>query len=96
MLGVCGEGRRIVAVLSLLFLLVGALCPSNIEKSYQDGYQIVTVHTHGDFIVLLHWEIRLPAHAPISHTVTILYCTGWYNSTNQSFHYPINAKHQDR
>ena len=28
--------------------------------SYQDGYCLVTVHTHGDFIVPPHWEIRPP------------------------------------
>ena len=27
---------------------------------FQDGYKLVTVCTHGDFIVLLHWEIRSP------------------------------------
>ena len=26
--------------------------------SYQDGYQLGTVHTHGNFIVLLHWETK--------------------------------------
>ena len=30
-------------------------------SKYQDGYQLVTVYTHGNFIVLLHWETRLPA-----------------------------------
>ena len=24
--------------------------------SYKVGYRLVTVHTHGDFIVLLNWE----------------------------------------
>ena len=33
-------------------------------RSYQDEYKLVTVHTHGIFIVLLHWESRLPAHYP--------------------------------
>ena len=28
-------------------------------RSYHGGYQLVAVHTHGDLIVLLHWEIRL-------------------------------------
>ena len=27
-------------------------------RSYQVGQWFVTVHTHGNFIVLLHWEIR--------------------------------------
>ena len=26
--------------------------------SHQDGYQHVTVHTHGDFILLPHWDTR--------------------------------------
>ena len=30
-------------------------------KSYQDRYRFVAVHTHGDFIVLPHWETRPPA-----------------------------------
>ena len=29
--------------------------------SYPDGYRVVTVHTHGNFIVLSHWEISLLA-----------------------------------
>ena len=28
-------------------------------RSYQEGYQLVTLHTHGNFIVLPHWETRL-------------------------------------
>ena len=27
-------------------------------RSHQDGYQVVTVRTHGDFIVLPHWATR--------------------------------------
>ena len=30
-------------------------------RSYQNMYGVVTVHIHGNFIVLPHWEIRLPA-----------------------------------
>ena len=33
-------------------------------KSYGDGYRLVTVHTHGDFIVLPHWETRPSASWP--------------------------------
>ena len=29
-------------------------------RSYQDGYQLLTVHTHDDLIVLSHWETRQP------------------------------------
>ena len=35
------------------------LCSCFIHLSYQDGYQLVTVSTNGDFIVLPHWETRL-------------------------------------
>ena len=27
-------------------------------RPYQNGYRLVTLHTHGDFIVLPNWEIR--------------------------------------
>ena len=43
------------------FCLFVVLRPSNILRSYQDGYRLVTVHTHDDFIVLPHWETRPPA-----------------------------------
>ena len=33
-------------------------------SSYQNGYQLVTMCTHGDFIVLPHWETRPPAPTP--------------------------------
>ena len=29
--------------------------------SYQEMYRLITVHTHGDFTVLPHWETKLPA-----------------------------------
>ena len=28
-------------------------------RTYEDGYRFVTVRTHGDIIVLLHWDTRL-------------------------------------
>ena len=31
------------------------------EGSYQDRYQLVTVRTHDDYIVLPHWEMKPPA-----------------------------------
>ena len=43
-------------------------------RSYQDEYWLVTLRTHGDFIVLPHWEIRLPEVWPnilLCHTVTV-------------------------
>ena len=39
------------------------------------GNRFVTVHTHGDFIVLPPWEIGSPAllpHIPLSHIVLTL------------------------
>ena len=39
-------------------------------RSYPDRYQLVMVHTHGDFIVLPHWETRPLAtwfNIPIKH-----------------------------
>ena len=32
--------------------------------SYEDGFRLMTLHTHGGFIVLSHWEIRLAASWP--------------------------------
>ena len=46
-------------------------------------YLLVTVCTHGDFIELPHWEIRLQAPCSNSHSVTLSLCS------------PINAKRQD-
>ena len=39
-------------------------------RLYQDGYQPVAVHTHDDFIMLPHWDIRPWYHDPISYSVT--------------------------
>ena len=50
-------------------------------RSYRDGYQIVPVRTHGDWIELPYWEIKLPAPWPQSH----------YPDTDQSLPYPTNA-----
>ena len=33
-------------------------------RLYQDGYRVVTVRIHDDFIVLPHWETRPPAPWP--------------------------------
>ena len=30
-------------------------------KAYQEGYLLVTMYAHGDFIVLPYWETRPPA-----------------------------------
>ena len=40
-------------------------------RSYLDGYRLVTMRTHGDFIVLSQWQTRLPApwsHYMITHS----------------------------
>ena len=36
----------------------GRNLPTPDPRSYQGRYQIVTVHTHGDSIVLPHWDTR--------------------------------------
>ena len=46
-------GRVRVVCLFLFYVLATP------KVAYQDGYWLVMVHTHGDFIVLLHWETRL-------------------------------------
>ena len=58
----------------------------------KDGCQLVTVHTHGDFIQLSHWETGLPVlwrDIPLSHTILTLsepvlaiclYCQAWLRS----------------
>ena len=47
-------------------------------RSYQDGYWVVTVHTHGNFILLPHWDSKLPASWPdftVSHIILTLSLT---------------------
>ena len=73
-------GRLIVRVLILVrvllsdlqilevWLVVGVL---HHWRSYQDWYRLVTVHTHGDFIVLPHWEMPCQSHDLISHSVRL-------------------------
>ena len=33
-------------------------------RSDQDKYRLVTMHTHGDFVMLPNWETRLPVACP--------------------------------
>ena len=54
-------------------------------KLYQDRYRLVLVHTHGVFIVLAHWEIRLLAQWP---DISLL---SWH-WVPKSLSYPNNAK----
>ena len=55
-------------------------------RSHQDEYGIVTMHTHGDVIVLSTGKSSSQNHDLISHSVT-LSC----HRTNQSLPYSINA-----
>ena len=66
-------------------------------RSYQNGYWLVTVHTHGDFIVLPHWETRpsaprlptlsyYPVNQPISLPCVILIMQNlWLGSDKYQF-----------
>ena len=54
-------------------------------RAYQDGYWLVTLHTHGDY-----WEIRSPAPWP---TIPFTLSRHW---ANHSMPYPNNVEHQAR
>ena len=44
-------------------------------RSYKDGYRLATIHDHGDFMVLPHWETTLlePClNFPLSHIILIV------------------------
>ena len=50
------------------------VCDSDVlARSYQPGYRLLTVHTHGDSIVLSHWDTRPPAPCPEirSHSIAL-------------------------
>ena len=70
--------------MKLCFTLVG-------QARWGDGYRFVTVCTHGDFIMLPHWNTRLLAPFLLSYSVTL----SWH-WTNQSLPYYNNAEHQAR
>ena len=63
-----GTGHRTVPMAASLLVLLASgpvryksvlhSCGTSVVG---EGYQIMTVHTHGDFIVLPDWEIRLPS-----------------------------------
>ena len=39
-------------------------------RTYEDKHRLVTMRTDGDFIVLLHWETKVPvpwSNIPLSH-----------------------------
>ena len=65
------------------FVLFVVLHPSNI---YQDGYWLVTVRTHGDFIVLPHWETAI---STMTWYPTQSHYTDW---ANQYLPYCNNAE----
>ena len=50
-----GKNKKMLFFVSLLFYVLAT------SKTYQDGNRLVTVRTYGNFIVLPHWETRLPA-----------------------------------
>ena len=54
-------------------------------RSYQDGHWLVTVCTHGDFIVLPHWHTSCHHHDLIS-----------WHWANQSLPFPNNDQHLAR
>ena len=47
--------------LSCFLLIVWSLTSLQHLRSNQAGYQLVVLHSHGDFIVLPHWKSRPPA-----------------------------------
>ena len=62
--------------------LVGSFISWQHLRSYQDGYRLMTMHMHGIFMVLPHWETRLSAAL----------CWHWANWANQSSPYHNNAE----
>ena len=60
-----GTGHRTVTMVAPLVLTSGPVrCASQLSdkpSKVRGWYQLVTAHTHGDFIVLPHWDIRPPA-----------------------------------
>ena len=44
-----------------IYMFVVALHPSNISGHEGNEYRLMKVRTHGDFIVLSHWETWPPA-----------------------------------
>ena len=73
--------------------LVGFWCFTSFQHlwSYQDRYRLVTVHTHGNIIVLPTWETRLLA--PWAETAVSCIIWQW---ANRSLSYPINDQCQAR
>ena len=56
-------------------LIVCWFMPWQHLSPYQDGYQFVILGTHGEFLVLHHWDTMLPVlrpDFPLSHIILIL------------------------
>ena len=58
-----GTGRRTATMIAPLLLTSGPIRYEAVLQScgtspVGDGYQLVTVYTHGDVIVLPHWNTR--------------------------------------
>ena len=63
--------RRVKVTTKTMVMMVGCLVIGSWGftswkhiRSHQNEYKLVTVCTQGDFILLPHWEIRLPAPCP--------------------------------
>ena len=69
------------------------ITPQEHLRSYQDWYRLVTVHTHGDFIVLPHCETRPSAQWPDIPLSNIILT---FIFPYQSLPYPNNAECQVR
>ena len=50
--------------------------------SYQDGHRLLTVRTHGDFIMLPYWKVKphYPDIEPISHCPQVMVLAAWFPS----------------
>ena len=65
------EQSKHMAIAHWLIMLFVCLSGQHL-RSYQDGYRLVIVHTHGDFIYC--WPTGRPGHQhhdPIPHSVTL-------------------------
>ena len=77
----------------LVLCLFGDIPPCNISGyTYEDVYRLVTVHTHGDLIVLYHLGDQAMS------AMTQYPTESHYPDTEQTdlFFYPVNGEHQAR
>ena len=90
----CGRSWVRTPTILLHWLAVGSFTFLQHLKSYQDWQRVVTLYTHGNFIVLPAGKAGHWYHDPISHSVRLP-----EHRANQSMPYPIisiNAEHQSR